>query len=51
VNGVPMPIAVVIPARNSRHLLGPSLAGVAAQTLPPAQVLVVDQGSADGLAD
>jgi Glycosyl transferase family 2 len=50
-NGASMSIAVVIPARNSRHLLGPSLAGVAAQTLPPAQVLVVDQGSADGLAD
>jgi hypothetical protein len=50
-NGSPMPIAVVIPARNSRHLLGPSLASVAAQTLPPAQVLVADQGSADGIAD
>jgi hypothetical protein len=50
-NGASMSIAVVIPARNSRHLLGPSLASVAAQTLPPAQVLVVDQGSADGLAD
>ncbi len=41
-NGASMPIAVVIMARNSCHLLGPSLAGVAAQTLPPAQVLVAD---------
>lgn len=45
------PIAVVIPARNSRHLLGRSLAGIAAQTHVPAQILIVDQESADGLAD
>ncbi|MFZ1428570.1 MAG: glycosyltransferase, partial [Geminicoccaceae bacterium] len=44
-------IAVVIPACNARHLLGRSLAGVAAQTHVPAQILVVDQESADGLAD
>lgn len=44
-------IAVVIPACNARHLLGRSLASVAAQTHAPTQILVVDQESADGLAD
>ena len=46
-----MPIAVVLPCRNSRHLLWRSLASVAAQTVPPAQILVLDRGSTDGLGD
>ena len=45
------PIAVLLPCRNARHLLWRSLASVAAQSLPPAQVLVLDRGSADGTAD
>ena len=45
------PIAVVLPCRNARHLLWRSLASVAAQSLPPAQILVLDRGSADGTAD
>lgn len=49
--GTPMPVAVVLPCRNSRHLLWRSLASVAAQTLPAAQVLVLDRGSSDGLGD
>lgn len=44
-------IAVLIPARNARHRLWRSLASLAAQSLPPAQVLVLDEGSTDGLAD
>ena len=44
-------IAVLLPCRNSRHLLWRSLASVAAQTLPPAQVLVLDRDSSDGLSD
>jgi Glycosyl transferase family 2 len=46
-----MPVAVLLPCRNARHLLWRSLASVAAQTVPPAQVLVLDRGSTDGLAD
>ena len=49
--GTVPPIAVVIPCRNERHLLWRSLASVAAQTLQPAQVVVLDQGSTDGLSD
>ncbi|MEK0085617.1 glycosyltransferase family 2 protein [Benzoatithermus flavus] len=44
-------IAVLIPVRNARHRLWRSLASLAAQSLPPAQVLVLDEGSTDGLAD
>lgn len=43
--------AVLLPCRNARHLLWRSLASVAAQTVPPAQILVLDRGSSDGLAD
>jgi hypothetical protein len=44
-------VAVVLPCHNSRHLLWRSLASVAAQTVPPAQILVLDRGSSDGLSD
>ena len=44
-------MAVLLPCRNARHLLWRSLASVAAQTVPPAQVLVLDRDSTDGLAD
>ena len=44
-------IAVVLPCRNARHLLWRSLASVAAQTLRPAQILILDRGSTDGLAE
>jgi GT2 family glycosyltransferase len=40
--------SVVIPNLNGAHLLEPCLASLAEQTLPPAQVLVVDNGSTDG---
>jgi GT2 family glycosyltransferase len=39
---------VVIPTWNGAHLLGPCLDALAAQTLPPARILVVDNGSTDG---
>ncbi len=45
------PVAVLLPCHNSRHRLWRSLAAVAAQTAPPAQILVLDRGSADGTAD
>jgi|HubBroStandDraft_6_1064221.scaffolds.fasta_scaffold00033_48 glycosyltransferase involved in cell wall biosynthesis len=41
------PIAVVIPAYNSTRTLGAALASVAAQTLPPAAVVVGDDHSDD----
>jgi len=44
-------VAVLLPCRNQRHLLWRSLASLAAQTRPPDQVLILDRGSSDGLAD
>ena len=44
-------LAVVLPCRNARHLLWRSLASLAAQTRPADQIVVLDRGSTDGLAD
>lgn len=44
-------IAVAIFADPARQRLWRSIASVAAQTLPPAQIVVVGRESADGLAD
>ncbi|RLA09944.1 MAG: glycosyltransferase family 2 protein [Gammaproteobacteria bacterium] len=41
-------VSVVIPTFNRRELLLRALASVYAQTLPPQQVIVVDDGSTDG---
>jgi GT2 family glycosyltransferase len=41
-------VTVVIPNWNGRRWLSECLAAVAAQTLAPAEVMVVDNGSADG---
>ena len=49
--GTVAPVAVILPCRNSRHLLWRSLASVAAQSLPPAQILVLDRSSNDGVGD
>ncbi|MGB0064626.1 MAG: glycosyltransferase family A protein [Terracidiphilus sp.] len=43
-------ISVVIPAYNAAHFLPRSLASVFAQTLPPTEVIVVDDGSSDNSA-
>jgi len=43
-------IAVIIPVFNRAHAIGESLDSVAAQTLAPALVVVVDDGSTDGSA-
>jgi len=43
-------IAVVIPTHNRRELLQQTLRTVLAQTAPPAEVIVVDDGSDDGTA-
>jgi len=44
-------ISVVIPAYNAAHFLPRSLASVFAQTLPPQEVIVVDDGSTDGTGE
>jgi len=41
-------VAVVVPNFNGEGILGACLAAVAAQTSPPARVIVVDNASADG---
>ncbi len=43
-------ISVVIPARDDAPMLERCLAALAAQTLPPAEVVVVDNGSSDDTA-
>ncbi len=42
------PVAVLIPARNEEHRLGPCLEAVLAQGAPVVEVLVYDDNSSDG---
>jgi glycosyltransferase involved in cell wall biosynthesis len=42
--------SVVIPAHNRERFLGETLQSVLEQTYPPAEVIVVDDGSSDGTA-
>lgn len=44
-------VAVVIPAYDAATTIGATLASVAAQTVRPAEVIVVDDGSADDTAE
>jgi glycosyltransferase involved in cell wall biosynthesis len=44
-------IGVVVPVRDQAAFLGEALDSIAAQTLPAAEVIVVDDGSTDGSAD
>ncbi len=48
---VPGGVAVVIPAKDRAAVLPRALASVAAQTTPPDEVIVVDDGSTDGTAE
>ena len=41
-------VTVVVPAYQSARWIGATLAAIAAQTLPPRAVIVVDDGSTDG---
>lgn len=43
-------ISVVVPARDAARTLGETLAAIRAQSLPPAEILVVDDGSRDATA-
>jgi 4,4'-diaponeurosporenoate glycosyltransferase len=44
------PYSVIIPARNEETRLPPLLASLRAQTVPPAEIIVVDDGSTDDTA-
>ncbi len=44
-------VSVVVPVRNGANFLGEALESALAQSLPPEEVIVVDDGSADGSAD
>lgn len=46
-----MRISTVIPAYNRADLIGETLRSVLSQTRPPAEVIVVDDGSTDGTQD
>ncbi len=41
-------VSVIIPTYNRKHWLGECLGAIAAQTLRPCEILVVDDGSVDG---
>jgi glycosyltransferase involved in cell wall biosynthesis len=45
-----MNVSVVVPVRDGERLLGAALESIAAQTRPPEEVVVVDDGSKDGSA-
>ncbi len=46
----PAPVSVVIPAHNAEKYLGEALESVLAQSVAPAEVIVVDDGSSDSTA-
>lgn len=48
---MPISLGVVIPTFDRAHTLGRALDSVFAQTLPPQQVIVVDDGSSDSTVD
>ena len=47
---MPAPVSVLIPAYNSADLLPETLDTILSQTLPPAEVLVVDDGSSENMS-
>lgn len=47
---LPVEVSVVIPVHNGARYLGQAIESVCVQTLPPAQIIVVDDGSTDDSA-
>jgi glycosyltransferase involved in cell wall biosynthesis len=45
---MPFDVSVVIPTYNRRKLIGPTLDSVLSQSLPAAEIVVVDDVSKDG---
>jgi glycosyltransferase involved in cell wall biosynthesis len=45
-----MSVSVIIPAFNRAHLIGETLESIIDQSLPPAEIIVVDDGSTDETA-
>jgi glycosyltransferase involved in cell wall biosynthesis len=43
-------VSVIVPARDAERYLGEAIATILGQTRPPAEVIVVDDGSRDGTA-
>lgn len=41
-------IAAIVPVRDQARFLGEALASIAGQSLPPSELIVVDDGSSDG---
>lgn len=46
-----VPVSVIMPAYNAAATIARALASIAGQTLPPMEVIVVDDGSRDGTAE
>lgn len=46
-----MKVSVILPVHNGQRFIGEALASLARQTLPPDEVVVVDDGSTDGTVD
>jgi len=46
-----MTISIIIPVHNRAHLIGPTLDSLLSQSLPPDEIIVVDDGSTDGTSD
>ena len=44
-------VSVIVAAHNRRERIGRTLESIAAQTLAPSDIIIVDDGSADGLRD
>jgi GT2 family glycosyltransferase len=47
----PVPVAVIIPVYNGKKYLGETIESVLRQTVPPAEIFVIDDGSSDGSAE